>query len=43
MTRGARLLGRHKRAWLALTATLLAALAAAFTPPPQVIVASRAA
>jgi TIR domain len=40
MTQGARLLGRHKRTWLALTATLLAAIAAAFTPLPQAIQAT---
>jgi TIR domain-containing protein len=37
MTSGARLLGRHKRTWLALAATLLAAIAAAFNPLPAAI------
>jgi hypothetical protein len=34
MTTGARLLGRHKRTWLAAAAVLLAATAAALIPPP---------
>jgi TIR domain len=43
MTHGARLLGRHKRTWLALAATVLAATAAAFTPLPQAIEGTEAA
>ena len=43
MTRGARLLGRHKRTWLALAATLLAAIAAALTPLPPAIDATETA
>jgi hypothetical protein len=34
MTAGARLLGRHKRTWLAAGAVLLAAIAAGLMPPP---------
>jgi len=34
MTSGARLLGRHRRGWLAVAAVLLAGIAAAVTPPP---------
>jgi hypothetical protein len=34
MTSGARVLERHRRTWLAIAAVLLAAVAAAFTPPP---------
>jgi hypothetical protein len=37
MIEGARLLGRHRRTWLALAATLLAATAAAFTSLPQAL------
>jgi TIR domain-containing protein len=42
MTQGARLLGRYKRTWLALAATLLAAAAAAFTSLPQALESSGA-
>jgi hypothetical protein len=34
MTEGARLLGRHRRLWLAVAAALLAGLGAAVAPPP---------
>ena len=37
MTSGARLLGRHRRVWLAVAAVLLAGIAAALTPPPPAI------
>ena len=37
MTNGARLLGRHRRMWLAVAAVLLAAIAAALAPPPAAL------
>ena len=40
MTSGARLLGRHRRVWLAVAAVLLAAIAAALTPLPEAVAAA---
>jgi hypothetical protein len=42
MSRGARLLGRHRRVWLTVAAVLLAAIAAALTPPPEATAAAEA-
>lgn len=39
MMSGARLLGRHRRMWLAVAAVLLAGIAGALTPPPPAIAA----
>ena len=37
MTEGARLLGRHRRMWLAVAAAFLAGIAAAVVPPPSAV------
>ena len=42
MTSGARLLGRHRRVWLAVAAVLLAGIAAALTPPPAAVAQAEA-
>ena len=42
MTNGARLLGRHKRMWLAVVAVLLAGIAAALAHPPAVMAEAEA-
>src|SRR5687768_18553809 len=42
MTNGARLLGRHRRMWLAVAAVLIAGIAAALTPPPPAVVEAEA-